>query len=320
MLTDWAAREFAAWDGIRLPRLDADLRELAAREQAVYLFELGSAGVRCHDKPSATPLHRFRQHLYASFLEKVLGHARLEGERIIAISLDDRSDGRHGLPLFEYQKQRGSPSMLLPDVDLLSTDFFSGPDFEDMVPFARKKAEALFVGATTGGRLTAELVRSLQHPRLRAAMFFRDKPGVIFELPEIVQCDGEETIALIRSLGLGDRRRPWSDHHDYRYLISIDGNGANCSRVALGLRGQGVLAKYNSPWQLFYFYGLDAWRHYLPVRRDEDVLAIIGQSADAVERDRAVAERSAEFARAYLSEAACTHYGSALLSLYFRHF
>lgn len=81
-----------------------------------------------------------------------------------------------------------------------------------------------------------------------------------------------------------------------------------------------MLVKYNSAWQLFYFYGLDAWRHYLPVRRDEDVLTLVEQSADAVERDRAVAERSADFARSHLSEAACTHYSAALLSLYFTNF
>jgi hypothetical protein len=318
-MVDWAAREFAAWNGLRLRGLDDSLWQLAQSDDSLFLFDLGTAGVRCHDKPSASPLHRTRQALYRGFLERVLDRAELDGQRTIAISLADRSASRHGLPVFEYQKQRGAPSLLLPDVDLLATGFFAGPDYVDPVGFEEKRPEALFVGATTGGRLTADIVRSLEHPRLRAAMFFRDKPGVTFELPQIVQCDTEETVALIASLGLGSRRRPWSDHHAYRYLLSIDGNGANCSRVALGLRGQGVLMKYNSPYQLFYFYGLDAWRHYLPVRRDDDVMALLDQSAEAVDRDRRIAEDSAAFARDHLNEAACAEYTAALLSLYFRN-
>lgn len=319
-LGDWAQREFAAWDGVRIDDLDRRLTGLAAEDEAVFLFEIADGRVSCADKPHALPLYRQRAELYRAFLGQAVAQAGIAGSGRLAIALADRGASRHGLPVFEYQKQRGAASMLLPDVDLLATGFFAGESYRDTTPFADKRPEAIFIGATTGGLLTAEKVDALDHPRLNAAVYFRDEPGVTFELPEIVQCDGPATEAKVRALGLGSERRAWADHFAYRYLLSIDGNGANCSRVALGLHGQGVLAKYNSPYLLFYFHGLEPWRHYLPVRRHDDVLALLAQAGEAEQRDAAIARRSTAFARAYLSETACLHYTADLLGRYLATF
>lgn len=319
-LADWAQREFAAWDGVRIDDLDQRLAALAAGEGAVFLFQIAGGRVSYADKPGAPALYRQRAELYRIFLDRAVAGSGIAGSGRLALALADRGASRHGLPVFEYQKQRGAASMLLPDVDLLATGFFANESYRDTTPFADKRPEAIFVGATTGGLLTGEKVDALDHPRLSAAVYFRDKPGITFELPEIVQCDGPETEAKIRALGLGSERREWSDHFAWRYLLSIDGNGANCSRVALGLHGQGVLAKYNSPFLLFYFHGLEPWRHYLPVRRHDDVLALLAQADRATERDEAIARRSTAFAKAYLSEVACLQYAADLLGRYLAAF
>ena len=305
---------------MRLDHFEERLRSLATNSEALFLFAIETGEVRFDDKPGAPPIYTARAELYRDFLQQVIDCHAIGRSGLLALSLADRSGARPGLPVFEYQKQRGSPSILLPDVDLLGAAFFAGEAFRDPVPFAEKRAEAFFVGATSGGLLNRDTVRALAHPRLRAAAYFKDRPGVTFELPEIVQCDGPETEAMIRALGFGEVRRPWADHFRYRYLLSIDGNGANCSRVALGLMGQAVLAKYNSPFLLFYFHGLEPWRHYLPVRRDDDVLALVAGAAETIERDAEIAARSTEFARQHLTEAACLSYTAELLRLYLEAF
>jgi len=138
-------------------------------------------------------------------------------------------DYRH-IPSFAFQKVRGSAVILLPDVDLLSIDL-DDPSLEDGFGFEAKVKHAMFVGSTTGRTIDAEVVLSGKHERLRAAVSFKDTPAVTFELPGIAQCDSPETERLIENLGITGRRRSWHEQFGSRYLISIDGNGATCSRV-----------------------------------------------------------------------------------------
>lgn len=316
-LVDWAELEFAPWRGVRPGDLIERLRAFASHWPNVYMFEPVDGMLAPIAKPGADPMLVGRTESYRDYLAAVLHDAEIRPTAPIAIGLHDVGAPHLDLPLFEFQKVRGSGTMLLPDVDLLAMDFMDDADCIDPIAFEDKRDAAIFVGATTGTIITAAMVTRLSHPRLRAAAFFRDKPGVTFELPVIVQCDSPETEALIAALDLGQQRRGWAEQLSYRYLLSMDGNGATCSRVARSLVSNGVLVKYASPHELFYFRGLQAWRHYLPVRRDEDVLTILAQSDAARERDHAIARRSAAFARDHLSREACGRYTAALLRRYF---
>ncbi|KKC26172.1 glycosyl transferase family 90 [Sphingomonas sp. SRS2] len=314
----WAEHEFAPWRDVEKPRdLALRLRAIAAASPSIYLLEPTGGGLRPVAKPGADPLMAERADLYGDFLSGVVRDFAIEPRSPLLIGVHDRGAPRSDVPLFEYQKQRGSGTMLLPDVDLLTMGFMEDSACIDPIAFDDKLAQAIFVGATTGGIITADMVATLAHPRLRAAAFFADKPGVTFELPLIVQCDTPETANSIAMLGFGSRRRTWSEQLDYRYLLSMDGNGATCSRVARALASCSVLVKYASAFELFYFRGLEAWRHYLPVRRDDDVLAILAQADATRERDRAIARRSETFARHYLSRESCATYTAALLGHYF---
>lgn len=320
LISHWAALEIAPWRGTVVENIEARLRALAANSPSIFLFHVDDGCVAFEAKPGADPLYQRRAELYSGFIGQVLRDFGVQARGSFAVGVHDRSHSRYDAPVFEYQKQRGASSILLPDVDLLAMDFLTGADFRDPVTFAAKRDEAIFVGSTTGGIITPDIVRTLDHARLRAAVFFKDKPGITFELPVIVQCDSAEAEAMVAALGLGSRRREWAEQLPCKYLVSMDGNGANCSRVAVALRSNSVLVKYNSAWQLFYFRGIEPWRHYLPVRRDDDVVTIIGQARNARVRDAAIAGESAQFARDYLSEAACGRYTAELMRRYFELF
>ena len=55
----------------------------------------------------------------------------------------------------------------------------------------------------------------------------------------------------------------------------MDGNGAACSRLILGLKSNSVVLKYDSLYELYYFPILKPWIHYIPIESDKDVLNII---------------------------------------------
>ena len=76
----------------------------------------------------------------------------------------------------------------------------------DTLDYAQKTCTAVFYGSTTGGLITADVVRRLSNPRLRGFAAFRNHPRVTFRLPTIVQCDSEATAAMLREMGAGDGR------------------------------------------------------------------------------------------------------------------
>lgn len=300
--------------------MEARLRAIASNSAAIFLFHINSGGIDFEAKLGADPLYLQRAELYRDYIARCVYNYAIDARGFFAIAVHDRGPSRFDAPVFEFQKQRGAATMLLPDVDLLAASNLASVGHDDPIGFEDKLEEAIFVGATTGGIISADMVRELRHPRLRAGVYFRDKPRITFELPSIVQCDSAETVALIAALGLGNRRRSWPDQLRCKYLLSMDGNGATCSRVAIALQSNSVLVKYNSPWQLFYFHGLEAWRHYLPVRGDRDVETIVEYSAETRSRDREIAERSMSFARSAISDAACERYTAELLRHYFSQF
>lgn len=119
-------------------------------------------------------------------------------------------------------------------------------------------------------------------------------------------------------MGLSGPRLSWQEQTRYRYLLSMDGNGASCSRVALALAlaSQGVLAKYNLAHLLYYLRGLEPWLHYVPITCDGDVPELVAAAGRTIDRDRAIAERSRQFARSHLTRAAALRHTAELLRGY----
>ncbi|HEX4111545.1 MAG TPA: glycosyl transferase family 90 [Stellaceae bacterium] len=224
-------------------------------------------------------------------------------------------------PVFSFQKPIGSNNILVPDIDFLVCRFYEKdlpPGARDLRDYKSKDTHATFVGSTTGRPIIdAHAVRALSIPRLRAANFFRESAIVDFRLPRIVQCESATVEAMIRDANLaGGPRISWEDQLKSKFIISMDGNGATCSRVAVALRSNSALIKYDSPHQLFYFSSLEPWRHFIPVSRDEDVPAIVEQECRDPGHFASIAEQSKVFAMEQLSRKNIYAYMAALIRGY----
>lgn len=319
----WARLELAPWDNVKIPDLDKRLLAVPETEPAIGVFSINSRGVsisrlEADRLPRQQPdLVSRRAEAYAAFLDDVRIIADIERPITLAMRLDDRGPQHPDLPIFAFQKKRFEKTVLLPDIDLLQLGIYGGVDD---TPFSAKERKAIFVGSTTGGQVTRASIDDGSHARIRAARFFSDKSSVRFELPVITQCDTRDTEEYLRSLALGSGYVAFSEHHRYRYMLSMDGNGAACSRVARGLAGNSALVKYASPYLLYYFHGLEPWVHYIPVRNDQDVLDLISNSDVTADRDGAVAVAGRAFAESHLTYANIREYAARLLEGYARLF
>ena len=259
---------------------------------------------------------RRRANAYAELFRESLSFARLTREFSLGVDVGDIPNPLGGMPIFAFQRTRGQRVLLLPDVDLLFMQFLEGSQWDDGVNFFQKSNGAIFVGATTGGEITMAVARSLELPRLRAAAAFKESRAVTFLLPEIVQYDSQETADAVRALGFGDKRVEWKDQLAFRHLISMDGNGATCSRVAIALKSNSVLLKYTSNQELFYFQFLRPWRHYVPIADDAAVEAAVAHCGTHPLLYARIANSGKRFFRSHLSRFACTRYTAALLRGY----
>ncbi len=326
IIRGWCLEQTAAWLARPVPRAEAvaALAHLHATEPNIFLFALQGGRALLAEKPAAAR-HEFyaasldRARAYQMFLDTVARVHCPELDLPLAIYVGDEALAAPDVPVFAFQKPRGNASLLLPDPDFLGSRFYADPRERDALDYAAKSCTAVFYGSTTGGLITADIVRRLAHPRLRAFAAFRGHPSVTFRLPDIVQCDSKATIAMLRALGCGDgRTASWGEQLQHRFLISVDGNGATCSRVARALLSNSVLLKYDSPHVLHYFSALQPWRHYLPIAADAEVEAVLRAEAAHPGLFAPVAAAGRRFAERLLSEAAALRYTAELLRLYAR--
>jgi hypothetical protein len=276
--------QLARWHSTPLDRRSAHdvYHALNQSDESLFLFEFAEGQVRIVDKPHyspeqmATNAHEFirRAKSYADFFTQTITTRSVPYEGIVAMSMHDGPFEHPDLPFFAFQKKTGSNAILLPDIDAIDHDFYAN-NFEDSNCYEEKSCSAIFVGATTGAVHTVASVAAHSNPRLRAGLFFKDKPEVDFRLPSIVQCETEEAAEAIRQLGFGTGWASWDEMFRHKFLLSLDGNGATCSRVAIALKSNSVLIKFASVHELYYFPALIPYLHYIPVARNEDVLTLI---------------------------------------------
>jgi len=233
-----------------------------------------------------------------------------------ALALEDVNDDPS---LIQFQKPINSNGFLIPDVDFLDCEYYEDARYVDSYAYESKINKAVFIGSTTGGGVLN--IKGIKHnpsPRIRSALHFKNYEDVIFELPSICHCDSPETIEYIRSLGIGSELRTWQDQLQYKFILSMDGNGATCSRIAAALMSNSVLCKYDSIHELYYFPLLIPWVHYIPIHEDADVLKVIQMEKKDPGRFREIAENGTAFAKEYLSRESVNKYTSLLLSEYSR--
>ena len=318
----WAMRETAPWRlrGLSRAQLNSELSQLNADQPRAYIFDIFDGIVEIIPKPNIKneerEQYRIRANLYKSFLQRVVTHGALNLSVTLAICMDD--DWIHGssIPTFAFQNL-GEHSMSLPDPEFLARDFFSEEEYVDRLSFSEKCTRAVFVGSTTGAIITEEVARARSSPRLNAADYFYSQEDVSFRLPNLVQYEDEQALNALMALPFcGGDHATWQEQLRSKFIISMDGNGATCSRVFIALRSNSVLPKYESPYRLYYFDGLVPWRDFIPISNHSQVLEAI-----ALERRRPgcfeyIAEAGRRFAETYLTREAVELYTAMLLRLY----
>lgn len=325
----WIATGFAPWRDANLSpedvaaRLDLDYHS----DGAFCYFRIENGVVEIdpvtvEERPYMLDLSHtmgLRAHFFLALLRDTVRMFKIRGSARICLFVADEYVVDLRGPVFFFQKPLGARALLLPDIDLIILGYCADSDgrFGDPIAWDDKQQHAIFVGSTTGSApLTARHVHERTNPRIRAATFFLGRDDVTFELPNICQEDNEDTRSLIESLNIGGPNRSWAEQQKSRYQISIDGNGATCARVAISLHSHSVLMKYNSHNILYYFQGLEPWRHYIPVSDDLNILRALEDAQHFSKLHRDIAERSRIFAQQFLTRHAIFSYTARLLQSY----
>ena len=269
------------------------------------------------DDPNSQNSSIIRINAYRSFIEAAI---RFDGNRVkttLALDTEDIPPERDDIPLFGYQKKLGNPMIMLPDIDLVRNDLYEAGAFSDPYRYDEKVTEGVFVGSTTGdGIITKKSVEDLAVSRIKSAVYFKGNPDVDFRVPNIVQCDSPETESSIRELGVCGEMTSFRDQLQKKFIISMDGNGATCSRVAITLKSNSVLLKYDSAYLLHYFGNMLPWLHYIPIYKDADVENVIKMERNCPGCFDYIAQEGVKFFDRFLGKPIVFKYTSELLRMY----
>ena len=250
-----------------------------------FVFEITNGDVNIKSKPAffsnselreSTNTSILRAINYRALFQDVVRSYNIEFNTVFGMEVPDEVFESAEIPVFGYQKKKGNKSILMPDIDFLHYEFYRTTKVDDIVEYSKKESKAVFAGATTGaGVITKELITNEAVPRIKTANFFKGNEFVSFTLPDIVQVESDEVRGLIANMGIGGERRDSYEQMNYKFLISMDGNGATCSRVIISLKSNSVLLKYASHNILYYFSGLIPWYNFIPIYTNEDILRIV---------------------------------------------
>lgn len=108
----------------------------------------------------------------------------------------------------------------------------------------------------------------------------------------------------------------WDEQLMSRYIISIDGNGATCSRVVYALKSNSILFKVNSIYNLYYFDGLKPYEHYIPIDSISDVGINIENIESGKISHKHIVSSANSFYQNYLTRKGVERYTRKLLEKY----
>ena len=322
VLAAWAMEETAYWrlNPVHPQAAEATWRHLNDTTRSIFIYRFANGVAELMQKDPALVAGEggmTRALAYLKFFQTVAPLLPEGFAATLAVETEDRFLRRIDRPVFCFQKAAANTGILLPDIDMLLNDFYLDPGVQDRFAYKDKLQAAVFVGSTTGGTITPEIVRNNGTPRLRAASFFTGNERVAFHLPNIVQFSNEEAKILLEQKPYCRKDfMSWQEQLQRRFIISMDGNGATCSRVAIALASNSVLLKYDSAEQLYYFRGLQPWLHYVPVPDDAAVDKLLDMEALTPAIFEAIARNGRRFATEYLSRERVTDYMVKLLIAY----
>lgn len=324
IMRGWALHEMAPWllKPIAKDKLIENFQKLNETNPSVFIYTIFEGEIKIHDKPLNMRGWYYEGNIsraksYKMYLESVIKKMEIIFNTQLAIFVGDSALENPDVPVFSFQKPKKNKSILLPDIDMLGRGF---PVSGDKIIFQDKKCLAIFAGGSSGGTdpLTiANFEKDGAIPRIRSAEFFKGSSDVIFKIPVIVQCDTEETVEYLKSKGYGDGKSiSWDEQLENKFIISIDGNGATCTRVSITLTSNSILLKYDSDSVLYYFQGLAPWVHYIPIDKNSDVIDVIKIEQKNPGILSSICVAAQHFAANFLTREATFCYTAHLLSLY----
>ena len=323
----WAQAQTQFWAARTLVSATeyADALDRLNRERHdIYVFDLDRGDVKVREKHVHHPaafnrrIEHFRVHLYRDHLRQAAARSELAGPVSVAVGVGDLiRDVDPRIPVFVYQKRRDEPWLLLPDVEMLEFDFHAEetPD----VALAGKLDRIVFSGASTGRPLDEEAVRRDDSERLRFASHFVGHPHIEYSIGRASECQSPEAQALLEAKPYF-RMFEWHEQVLRRYILSMDGNGATCSRVVRTLRSRSCLIKLNSENILFYFPGLAPWTHFIPIVDETDLERLAPLLVRPDYPSDAICDAANTFCRDSLSREAVVGYTAALLQGFREHY
>lgn len=202
-----------------------------------------------------------------------------------SVALDDMTEDPK-YPVLSYHKQWLYENVILiPDFEIFEKHYYCEREYVDTVAFNKKNNRAIFYGSTTGTNWledrpccnTLENIQKDPSVRIEAAQFFYNSDDVIFRLPAVVQCDSPLTAdSLLAKKYTQHAQVDWQTQFNEKFIISVDGNGPTCSRVAIALLSNSVLLKYKSRWITYYHRHMVPWVDYVPIEGHEGVVYVLG--------------------------------------------
>ena len=319
-----ATKELSPWRNFvcHAKQTTEELNRLNQTEPTIFVFDVARGKVRTWPKPDCEVSRFFlpRVALYRDFIEEIVDR-RSGFATTFGFCVGDYAVENDLVPLLAFQKRKGDRSILFPDPDFLHCEFYANSKFIDTLAFEAKSNTAVFAGSTTGGFITLEKIQLGEVPRINAAQFFRGHAAVRFFLPNIVGIGNDDEVRkaiLALDIGGPGGNIPYSEQFSSRFMLSMDGNGACCSRVAISLRSNSVLAKYESPHVLYYFSLLEPGTHFVPISSNEDVLGLLAKASAEPGRYKAIADNGRRFYDRYLTKSRVVDYARMVLAGYAR--
>lgn len=327
VLLDLVTAQLQPWrqrPPLRGPQALGLLQDLNAVLPSLFVFDVKGRQVDVWRKPAsrqqpeAEPgdarMFRKRVNHYRTLLSEV---ARLHPQRhraLLALDLRDIPMACDEWPIFGFQKPNGASNLLLPDVDFFHHRWYLGDS--DPLRYEDKSISACFVGSSTGAPLDADAVHRHASERLHLAFSFVGDERVVFKIAHAAHCDTDETRRLLMAQPYFSAPMGWAEQLRHRFLLSVDGNGATCSRVVKSLRSHSVLVKFRSDHGLYYFPLLQPGQHYLDVQSPDQVRHILDTEAQNPGHHAAVAHAGQAFAARYLSAPGVLQYTRLMLEQY----
>ena len=139
-------------------------------------------------------------------------------------------------------------------------------------PWKMRHDTLFWRGRGTHGGSAERDVRSTplsEVPRIQLALRLRDHPNAdVGMIGPWIQPDSDaDTVEFFQKERIFRQSVTMAGHSRYKYLLDIDGVANAWSTLERLLCGACVL-KVASPYEMWYYQKLIAWRHYVPVRAD----------------------------------------------------